>query len=101
MLLGNRSPDIFAGLSAVNWGGIKVDVLGDSSLLAHPGLSTPGVTINAKGVLKNPPNWQVSVADLHEGIKRMVNVDVALDICVEGGSTCVGLARLADERESF
>ena len=86
----------FKSMAATQWAGIKVDVIGDSSLLAHVGATTSGVTMN-KGKLVKPPNWSTSVADLHEGIKRFVGVNIALDMCVEGGTTCQGLARLADE----
>ena len=49
------------------------------------------------GKLVKPPGWTTSVADLHEGVKKFVGVNISLDMCVEGATTCQGLARLTDE----
>ncbi len=96
LALGNQEP--FGGCGVPDQEVVKIDLVGDSSLLGHPGLNYPGVRKAKDGAHLPPVGWTPEVATLRQEVRRhLLNDGAILDVLAEGGATCEGLTRLATE----
>ena len=84
MMIAREGSEPLKNLAEQEWSNIKIDVIGDSSLITHLGASTPGAKVVGNKIEK-PPGWEPSVAELHIGMKRMLGVSCSLDVAAEGG----------------
>jgi hypothetical protein len=78
-------------------GHMKLEIIGDPSLILRGGPCAPDATIGPTGKVEKPGGWQPSVVEGRVHVKNFVGVTCSVDVAAEGGATCAGLGRLRDE----
>ena len=65
---------------------MKIDIVGDSTLIFHLAHNTPGASVCGKQITK-PKGWNFSVEGIHKLVKDYISMHCMVDMTAQGGAT--------------
>ena len=83
-------------LKSFDTGYLKIDVVGDSSLIFHLAHNTPGASMDGKKIIK-PKGWDYSIEGIHKLLNAYISMHGMIDMTAQGGATAANFTRNLDE----
>ena len=89
-------PEPLQNIKSFDTGYLKIDIVGDSSLIFHLAHNTPGASSNGKQITK-PKGWNFSVEGIHKLLKDYISMHCMVDMTAQGGATAAHFTKNLDE----
>ena len=89
-------PEPLQDIKSYNTGYLKIDIVGDSSLIFHVAENTPGASMSGKKGLK-PAGWEFSVEGIHRLVKDYISMHCMIDMTAQGGATAAQFMKSINE----
>jgi hypothetical protein len=89
-------PEPLRNIKSFDTGYLKIDIVGDSTLIFHLAENTPGASVCGKKITK-PAGWEFSVEGIHRLVKDYISMHCMVDMTAQGGATAAQFKKNLDE----